>query len=522
MKKNILIACLILIISLGGEITKVQAQTQAEVETDANIKTEGESAGKEVSAALSLNQCLDLALKNNHEILAGRYSIQSAATKVGQALSFYFPQLGVEAGYNILDADRVSSLEIPSEYHQLFLASVVFLDLKRDIEAGKLPGFPPGTDPYSIILNHQETAIPYYLAAINKVPDAIESGYLGGHNIGAAISLTQPLFTGGKICGRYKQAVWNREVETHKMNAVAQKVLSEVCRTYFAVSHGQQLSSLAREMQGRFEMLLIITKAFMEDEKSTRNQFDYLTIRTYLKKIEHLLSQAKTRTNNGKLYLQYLLNVPQAVEVEGNTKTPGIEIQDYETSLKSMQDRNFNWQQLDLGKKIVAQEVEIAKAEFFPLIGVTGEYSVFHEEPQYGYVPESAWQVTFGAKWNFPLGLQTIEAVKEKQAESRAVDLQVQQAKKGLEAGLKSLLMEISGLKEQISILTAGAETAKKRAQLAIKGYRIDVVDSDDLVTAQVEESEMRLEYLKAILNYQIKLMDYYTLMGRDIHALSF
>lgn len=524
MKKYIHIFCYFLIFCLVPGASQVGAQSDVQPEIDQGT-TVGAKADTVPPPAqvLSWRACLELAWKNNPEIKISAQNLRSAEAKVGQALSLYFPQLGIEAGYNILDADRVSQIKIPPEYHKLFVSTLTFLDLKRDIEEGKLlPIYPPGTDPYYIIVNDPDTALPYYLTAYGTIPRKIESGYLGGHNVGATVSLTQPLFTGGKISGRNKQAVWNRDIKRLAREETTQKVLAEVSRTYFSVSHGQQLMALALEMQGRFEMLSIITKAFMEDEQSTKNQFDYLTMETYLKKIEHLLSQAENQVHNGKLYLQFLTGVPQAVEIESNTKVPKAKVQDFTTSFESLKNSNYSWQQLGLGMKIAEQEVKIAQAEYFPLIGLSGEYLIFHEEPNYGYLPPTSWQVTFGAKWKFPLGLQTVEAVKEKEAESQAAALKVQYAQQGMELKLKSLLSEIAKFRKQMALLANGVETARKRAQLAIKGYRIDVVGSGDLVKAQVEETEMRVDYLEVILDYQTHLIDYYILVGRNIDELLF
>lgn len=471
---------------------------------------------------LTLRQCLDLALANNPLIEAGKQSLRSAEAKAGQALSLNFPRLGLEAGYTLLDADRVSKIKIPGGYYELFLGTSTFLNLKEAIERGDLTsrGYPPGTDPYQVILNDQNTAMPYYLEAMDQIPRTLESGYLAGHSIGATVSLLQPLFTGGKIKGRNLQAQWNRELEQAKQQAATQDLLAEVCRVYFALAHGEQARQLGEEMQGRFEALLLITEGFVRDLGSDKNKYDYLTVKTYLQRIKALLADTQNRTAQGKLYLWYLTNLPRAADVESNTRLPRTEAVVVEDALSQLKQNNSVWRQLDLGRKIAGQEIAIARADFFPTVGLKGAYSLFHEEPEFGYVPASSWEATLGAQWEFPLGLQSVEAVKEKQAESRAVELKAQYAQRGLETRLAAMLRDLEAGREQVRLLEEASALAQERSQAAVLGYRVDMVGTDELIRSHVEESELRLQYLEAVRSYRQCVVEYYQLLGKDLHEL--
>ena len=57
------------------------------------------------TAPLSLKQCVDLALDKNRFRTASRYSIDIAEAQHQQALSGYWPQIGVKASYAIMDQD---------------------------------------------------------------------------------------------------------------------------------------------------------------------------------------------------------------------------------------------------------------------------------------------------------------------------------------------------------------------------------------------------------------------------------
>src|ERR1035438_1761024 len=54
------------------------------------------------TGTLTLQQCIDLALEKNHNRVASRYSIEIAEAQHRQALSAYWPQVGIKANYTIM------------------------------------------------------------------------------------------------------------------------------------------------------------------------------------------------------------------------------------------------------------------------------------------------------------------------------------------------------------------------------------------------------------------------------------
>ncbi len=54
---------------------------------------------------LSLNECIDIALENNHKIKTSKYGISIAESQIEQSESGYWPQLLLKANYSLLDQD---------------------------------------------------------------------------------------------------------------------------------------------------------------------------------------------------------------------------------------------------------------------------------------------------------------------------------------------------------------------------------------------------------------------------------
>ena len=60
----------------------------------------GTAAMPEAGSLLTLQQCVDIALKRNPSISASEFSVNAAAARVGQARSAYYPQVGLSGTYN--------------------------------------------------------------------------------------------------------------------------------------------------------------------------------------------------------------------------------------------------------------------------------------------------------------------------------------------------------------------------------------------------------------------------------------
>jgi len=54
---------------------------------------------------LTLQHCIDLALQNNHSRAVSRYGIEIAEAQHRQALSAYWPQVGIKATYSVMDEE---------------------------------------------------------------------------------------------------------------------------------------------------------------------------------------------------------------------------------------------------------------------------------------------------------------------------------------------------------------------------------------------------------------------------------
>ncbi|MDD2336799.1 MAG: TolC family protein, partial [Geobacteraceae bacterium] len=162
------------------------------------------------STKLTLQNCIDLALQNNHARSASCYSIEIAEAQHRQAISAYWPQVGVKATYSILDED-------PN-----------FIFPGRNISLPQGMTIPVNT-PYG----------PYELSSLPVSEQKVK--LMDRQNFIASLNATVPLYTGGKISSIVRQAEQGIRAAREESRRTDLQVIYDTTRYYYGAVLGKEL-----------------------------------------------------------------------------------------------------------------------------------------------------------------------------------------------------------------------------------------------------------------------------------------
>jgi outer membrane protein len=124
-----------------------------------------------VPNALSLQDCINLALENNHTRSVSRLSIEIAEAQHRQAVSAYWPRIGIKSAYTVMDDDP----------NFVFPASTVNTSAMTTTIQTPLGPMPVSIPPSTINIPRQDVKL------------------MDRENFYATLNATLPLYTGGKI-----------------------------------------------------------------------------------------------------------------------------------------------------------------------------------------------------------------------------------------------------------------------------------------------------------------------------------
>jgi outer membrane protein len=162
-------------------------------------------------------------------------------------------------------------------------------------------------------------------------------------------------------------------------------------------------------------------------------------------------------------------------------------------------EKNSDLKTVELGVQFLDSRQKSASKEYFPKIGLFGNY--IGPEDRFGN--QNVWLVGVGLTLPLFDGFLTKAKVGEARAQLEKVKGQKALLESALSAQVDHLHMTLLELKGRASILAASIKEAKERVQLAADGYASGITDYEQLLLSQKTEIEMRANYLHSLFLFQ-------------------
>lgn len=451
-----------------------------------------------VSAQVSLDSCRAMALRSNKQMLINSARIESAKYKKREARAAYLPALDFTGGYtynqknvSVFDSDQL----LPVKTFNPATGSYEFNIAKNPI-TGEPIKTPDGQ------------YVPQEVALIPK--DAMTYDI---HNVFfGALTLTQPIYMGGKIKALNNIAGYAEQLAVAKQQDEAQNIIYNVDVAYWqVVSLGAKLK-LAESYVALLDTLNSNVQAMINEGVATAS--DRLRVNVKLNEAQVDLTKVRNGLVLSRMALAQLCGLPidSDLQLEENQDDTPFIVSPYLKSydMEQVYARRQDIRQLEIGTNIVHQQSKVALATMLPNISVIGAYAFSNPNMYDGFSKSFDGAFSVGVMLSVPLWhwggnyskykvSQTEETImhlnladaKEK------VALQVQQASFKAQEAAKTYNMTIENL--------ASANENLRQAQI---GYREGVMTIDNVMEAQTAWLKANSERVDAHID--VKLCDTY------------
>ncbi len=402
---------------------------------------------------LTLEKCIDLALSQNPFYLASQERTDAAQARMRQAAAQFFPSVTVQ-GLQNLD-EKVFTLEFPS--------------------------FIPGGRPQRFAVDFTKD----YQFSMN---------------------FTLPLFTGGRLTSGYQSAKLGYMSSQESARQTTNETVLNVKRGYYNYLLAKQLVGVTEEALNLAERTLENVKDMFEAGMSSR--LDLLRVEVRVANLRPPVIQARNNVAVAELSLKTLLglDVARPVDVVGEMTYVPVDINLDESIAKALQNRP-ELSQIQYQKQIAGEMVKIARADYMPTIALSGNYNTWADK--FVFV-RNTWQNFYGFNLvlSIPLfnGLQTPAKI----AESKALVRELEFTQKGLVNNIKfevqAAYLNLNNAIESFLSQGKNIDAAQESVRVAELNYAEGLITITDLGAAQVALSEARINYLRAIYEYEISL----------------
>ena len=454
---------------------------------------------RDLGGPISLDSCRAMALANNKKLLISRESIKLTGYQKKEAFAAYVPGIDFNGGY-VYNQKEIS---IFGSYQLLPTKSFNLQTQQYEFNLVKNPatGQP--------IMNPETgQPIPETVALIPK-----EAMTYNIHNVFfGAITLTQPIFMGGKIAAMNRLTHYAEDMAKRVHNQAAENVIYAVDGSYWLVVSLKAKQKLANSFVNLLDTLRHNVELMVQNGVATRSD---------LLNVEVKLNQAQvdqTKVDNGlvlaRMALAQVCGLP--VNTVFRLADEDAEFVDAATPIATsynMADvyaRRQDLQAMESGINMLRQKEKVALSDMLPKVALIGAYTFSNPNMFDGFRRRFSGAFSVGATLSIPLWHWGGNYYKYKAAKAATrmaeftyedardmVDLQVSQSAFKAQEAVKTYNTTLTNL-----------EKANENLRQANLGFREGVMTTDNVMEAQTAWLKANSEKIDAMID--VHLCDVY------------
>ncbi len=453
---------------------------------------------------LSLDSCRALAIANNKELLISGEKINAAHYQNKAAFTNYLPNFSATGAYmrnqkefSLLNSDQKAALS--------GLGNSISGPLQQAAQViGQLhPELAP-------VLSQLGGAI---VPALNEAGSSIVDAFrTDTRNVYAgAITLTQPLYMGGKIRAYNKITKYAEELARQQHNSGMQEVILSTDQAYWLVI------SLVNKKKLAESYLKLLQKLDSDVEKmiaeGVATKADGLSVRVKVNEAEMTLTKVEDGLSLSRMLLCQLcgidLSTPVVLADEDIDDIPLMPVTtDFE--VETAYANRPEIRSLELATKIYQQKINVTRSEHLPSLALMGNYMVTNPSVFNSFENKfkGMWNVGIMLQlpiWHWGEGLYKVKAAK---AEARIAQYQLEDAKEKIELQVNQSAFKVNEAAKKLTMAKKNLEKADENLRYATLGFEEGVIAPSNVLEAHTAWLSAQSEKIDAQID--VKLTEIY------------
>ena len=456
--------------------------------------------------ALTLDSCRALAMENNKELLIGQEKIKAAHYQNKAAFTNYLPKLSATATY-IRNQKEISILNDEQKAGLSQLGTTVGTQVKGF--AQQLAVAHPELVPLITSLGNFDIATPLN-AAGNSIVDAFRTDTRNMY--AGAITLTQPLYMGGKIRAYNKITQYAEELARQQHHTGMQEVILSTDQAYWQVISLVNKKKLAEGYLKLLQKLESDVDHMIAEGVATKA--DGLSVKVKVNEAEMTLTKVEDGVSLSKMLLCQLCGLDLSTNVvladENMNDLPILLKENSEINMETAYASRPELKSLELASLIYKQKVNVTRAEHLPTVALLGNYLVSNPSVYNGFENKfkGMWNVGVMVQvpiWNWGEGVYKTKAAK---AEAQIAKYQLQDAREKVELQVNQAAFKVTEAKKKLIMASKNLEKANENLRYATLGFEEGVIAPANVLEAHTAWLSAQSEKIDAQID--IKLTEIY------------
>ena len=411
------------------------------------------------AATLTLDQAIDMALRNNPGLKAADAQVEVADAGVMRSSSGFLPKVTVSETWSRTDSPLMA----------------FGTKLNREIVT------PADFDPS--VLNN---------------PGPISS-------YDTRLTVMQPVWSGGKEYIGRKQARLAKEASLQDLERARQETVYGVVKAYYGLLLAREYHKVAFQSLETSEANVRLAEA--RYRAGAVLQSDLLGAKVQLAEVREMLTRSENGVKLAAASLNFAMGVPQGTEFD---VTGALLAQDVKTEMNALMDEALkkrpDLMSMELNRANADQSVSLARADYLPTLSVMGQAD-WNSDRIAGDDAKS-WALTAMLQWNLFDGLVTRSKVKEALASQSRMKSLEEQTREAVRLQVRQAYYNATASLGRIAASSSSVQEAEEGLRIVQKRYETGMTTFVDVLGAENSLIRARTNSLQAVYDNNLALAE--------------
>lgn len=352
-------------------------------------------------------------------------------------------------------------------------------------------------------------ALPALDQAGNSLMDALRTDT---RNVYAgALTLTQPLYMGGKIRAYNKITKYAEELAQEQHHGGMQEVIMSTDQAYWQVVSLVNKKKLAEGYLKLLQQLDGDVEKMINEGVATKA--DGLSVRVKVNEAEMTLTKVEDGLSLARMLLCQLCGIDLSSPItlaDENMEDIPLLTTDPHFDLSTAYENRPEIRSLELATQIYKQKVNVTRAEHLPSIALMGNYMVTNPSVFNSFENKfkGMWNVGVMVQipiWHWGEGIYKTRAAK---AEARITQYQLQDAREKIELQVNQAAFKVKEAGKKLVMSSKNMEKAEENLRYATLGFKEGVIATSNVLEAQTAWLSAHSEKIDAQID--VKLTEIY------------
>jgi len=403
---------------------------------------------------LTLEQCIQFALKKNPEIQMQRADQEAAQHKVRELNAKLLPKFDVSTSYR----------------HQ---------SMVPEIDMGSKMSLP--------------------------IPITIDPVQIGAFDhYEAKVAFSQPLYTGSRLRNAVRISQAQGEAAMAQSLQTESNVILKVKSAYMNLLRAQKVLAIAETAREQMSVHLRDVDNFVLQGFARKNEL--LKAQVKLSETELAVVQAKNAVLLTLAVLENVTGFDFEDDLQVETLEIGdIEVPDLQESIAKATSQRSELQVIHHNLEAAKRGISIAKGERYPSVAAFGSFA--YGKPGLDYIKNEwmdYWIVGVGAEWNLWNWGETRSKIQQAHLTTSKLENLKEQLQSAIELEVTQVCLKIREAANRIDVTRQLVDQAQETFRVTENSYKQGQVSNTEYLDAQMDFTRARIECAQAEIDYNL------------------